>query len=59
VPGWRSVRRSLSSAGSRSPPTKCQADAQTTCDKAAADKKLAGAAETSFTKKCVAGAVGG
>ncbi len=38
--------------------TKCQKDAQTSCDTAAADKKLAGAAKTSFTKKCVNDAVG-
>jgi hypothetical protein len=37
---------------------KCQSDAAAACDTAAADKKLAGAAKTSFTKKCVADAVG-
>ena len=33
-------------------------DAAATCDKTAADKKLAGAAKTSFVKKCVADAGG-
>jgi hypothetical protein len=37
---------------------KCATDAQAGCDKAAADKKLAGAAKDSFTKKCVSDAVG-
>jgi hypothetical protein len=37
---------------------KCQTDAATACDSQAADKKLAGAAKTSFTKKCVSDAVG-
>jgi hypothetical protein len=38
--------------------TKCEKDASTSCDKAATDKKLAGAAKTSFSKKCVSDAVG-
>jgi hypothetical protein len=38
---------------------KCETDAGTACDTAAADKKLAGAAKTSFTKKCVTDAIGG
>ena len=38
--------------------TKCKKDAQATCDAQAADKKLAGAAKTSFTKKCVSDATG-
>jgi hypothetical protein len=38
--------------------TKCEKDAQTTCDKSAADKKLFGAAKTSHLKKCVGDAVG-
>ena len=33
--------------------------ADTNCTAAAAEKKLAGAAKTSFTKKCVKDAVGG
>ena len=33
-------------------------DAQASCDTQAADKKLAGAAKTSFTKKCVTDATG-
>jgi hypothetical protein len=37
---------------------KCESDAKATCDAAAADKKLAGAAKTSFTNKCVQDAVG-
>jgi len=37
---------------------KCQTDATASCNTAAADKKLAGAAKSSFTKKCVADAVG-
>jgi hypothetical protein len=37
---------------------KCQSDAAKTCDATAADKKLAGAAKSSFTKKCVSDAVG-
>jgi hypothetical protein len=32
---------------------------EATCDASAADKKLNGAAKTSFTKKCVPDAVGG
>ena len=32
---------------------KCQKDAQASCDSAAQDKKLSGAAKTSFTTKCV------
>jgi hypothetical protein len=38
--------------------TKCQKDAQTSCTAAAEDKKLSGAAKTSFTKKCLADATG-
>jgi hypothetical protein len=38
--------------------TKCEKDAQASCDTQAADKKLAGAAKTSFTKKCVSDATG-
>jgi hypothetical protein len=38
--------------------TKCEADAKTACEKSAAEKKLAGAAKDSFTKKCVKDAVG-
>ena len=34
------------------------AQAADSCDKQAEDKKLAGAAKTSFTKKCVADAKG-
>jgi len=37
---------------------KCESDAAAKCDAAAAEKKLAGAAKNSFTKKCVADAVG-
>jgi hypothetical protein len=37
---------------------KCQRDAQAACDASAADKKLAGAAKASFTKKCLSDAVG-
>ena len=37
---------------------KCEADASSACDAQAAEKKLAGAAKTSFTKKCVADASG-
>jgi len=37
---------------------KCESDATAACDAAAADKKLAGAAKASFTKKCVTDAVG-
>jgi len=37
---------------------KCETDAQKTCDASATEKKLAGAAKTSFTKKCVTDAVG-
>ncbi len=33
-------------------------DAQTSCDAQAADKKLAGAAKTSFSKKCVTDTLG-
>jgi hypothetical protein len=38
--------------------TKCQKDAQASCDTAAQEKKLNGAAKTSFTKKCVKDATG-
>jgi len=38
--------------------TKCQKDAQASCDKAAQEKKLSGAAKTSFTTKCVKDATG-
>ncbi len=38
---------------------KCATDAQAGCDKTAAEKKLAGAAKESFTKKCVGDAIGG
>ena len=37
---------------------KCETDAAAACDKSAAEKKLSGAAKTSFTKKCVSDAVG-
>ncbi len=33
--------------------TKCARDAKTACDAQATEKKLAGAAKNSFTKKCV------
>jgi hypothetical protein len=38
--------------------TKCERDAQATCDTSAKEKKLAGAAKTSFTRKCVTDAKG-
>ena len=38
--------------------TKCASDATASCDKAAADKKLSGAAKDSFTTKCVKDAAG-
>jgi hypothetical protein len=38
--------------------TKCEKDANASCSKSAADKKLAGAAKTSHVKKCVSDAVG-
>jgi len=38
---------------------KCETDAKANCDKAAAEKKLVGAAKDSFTKKCIGDAVGG
>jgi hypothetical protein len=37
---------------------KCEKDASAKCDSQAMDKKLSGAAKTSFTKKCVRDAVG-
>jgi hypothetical protein len=37
---------------------KCESDSKAACDSQAAEKKLAGAAETSFTNKCVRDAVG-
>ena len=37
---------------------KCETDATTACNATATEKKLGGAAKTSFTKKCVADAVG-
>jgi hypothetical protein len=37
---------------------KCETDAQKACDTSASDRKLAGAAKASFTKKCVTDAVG-
>ena len=39
--------------------TECERDAKATCDTSAKEKKLAGAAKTSFTKKCVTDATGG
>jgi hypothetical protein len=38
--------------------TKRASDATASCDKAAADKKLSGAAKDSFTTKCVKDAAG-
>jgi hypothetical protein len=38
--------------------TKCQKDAQASCDTATQEKKLYGAAKNSFTKKCVKDATG-
>jgi hypothetical protein len=38
--------------------TKCVKDAAASCQKASADKKLAGAAKTSFETKCVKNAIG-
>jgi hypothetical protein len=38
--------------------TKCEKDATATCQKTSAEKKLAGAAKTSFETKCVKEAVG-
>jgi hypothetical protein len=37
---------------------KCEADPAKPCDASAKEKKLAGAAKTSFEKKCVADGVG-
>jgi len=37
---------------------KCAEDAQKACESTAADKKLSGAAKTSFMKKCEKDAVG-
>jgi hypothetical protein len=37
---------------------KCQKDAAASCNKDAADKKLAGAAKTSHVKKCTNDSVG-
>jgi hypothetical protein len=37
---------------------KCQADALAACTVAASDKKLAGAAKSSFMKKCQSDAAG-
>jgi hypothetical protein len=38
--------------------TKCERDMKASCDTQAADKKLSGAAKTSFTNKCVKDSVG-
>ena len=38
---------------------KCERDAKANCAATAGEKKLAGAAKTSFTNKCVKDAVGG
>ena len=38
--------------------TKCEKDAAAVCDTQATNKKLSGAAKTSFTKKCVKDATG-
>ena len=38
---------------------KCETDAKAACDASAKDQKLAGAAKTSFLKKCVGDATGG
>ena len=45
-------------APSSSAPAAAPAAANPTCKTQASDKKLAGAAKTSFTKKCVTDAVG-
>ena len=37
---------------------KCESDASQACEAQAGEKKLAGAAKASFTKKCVSDAVG-
>jgi hypothetical protein len=37
---------------------KCETDAKNSCDTSAGQKKLAGAAKTSYTTKCVNDAVG-
>ena len=37
---------------------KCESDAAKACGTQATDRKLAGAAKASFTKKCVSDAVG-
>ena len=37
---------------------KCEADAKTACSAQATEKKLAGAAKSSFEKKCAKDAVG-
>jgi hypothetical protein len=37
---------------------KCEKDASGVCDKQAADRKLSGAAKTSFTAKCLKDASG-
>jgi len=37
---------------------KCESDAKKSCNTSATEKKLAGAARKSFTKKCVTDAVG-
>jgi hypothetical protein len=50
--------KKLAGAALKSFMTKCQKDAQTSCDAAAKDKNLNGAAKTSFTKKCVTTQVG-
>jgi hypothetical protein len=37
---------------------KCERDAKAACTKSSQEKKLAGAAKTSFEKKCVEDAIG-
>ena len=52
------AEKKLAGAALTSFMTKCQKDAQASCDTAAQEKKLNGAAKTSFTKKCVKDATG-
>ena len=58
IEAWFSGRMKLAGAALTSFMTKCQKDAQASCDTAAQEKKLNGAAKTSFTKKCVKDATG-
>jgi hypothetical protein len=50
------MKKCTADGGPAAAPAAAAPSASATCDKQAADKKLAGAAKTSFVKKCTADA---